>query len=243
MRKAVFNFCILSLGCIFQTPWIYEMYVYLSLQGERSKRTRVQARRGRRDSRSPRTRARPARSTLWPIRCQPSPCGGIHASPGKTMSSSSQSSVLASPGPLAGMEWGEDAMEDQAAAEGKVPPAAQWGWGWGVMRACERHERLVSLCGVCCVQGAVGYAELDVCALRAPFLVGYNEISFPFLIASLLIRAHLLPRIISVWRTAVISNSIDSHIVKETASVSHETAFCERQATRPIAEFTFLKRK
>lgn len=88
-------------------------------------------------------------------------------------------------------------MKDQAAAEGKAPPQhSEDGWGWGVMGACERHERLVSLCGVCCVQGPVGCAELDVCALCAPFLVGYNEIAFPFLIASLLTRAHLLPRII-----------------------------------------------
>ena len=52
-------------------------------------------------------------------------------------------------------------------------------------------ERLIRLCGVYCVQGALGYTELDVCPVCVSFLVGYNEISFHFLIQCLLTLTHL----------------------------------------------------
>ena len=72
-------------------------------------------------------------------------------------------------------------MEHQAAAEGKAPPQhSEDGWGWGVMGACERHERLVSLCGVCCVQGPVGCAELDAVLCVLPSLLATTKSPFLF---------------------------------------------------------------
>ena len=80
-------------------------------------------------------------------------------------------------------------MEDQAAAEGKAPPQrSEDGLG---------REGLVGLSGVCRVRGAVS-SQSSQSALSGPFLVGYDEISFPFLMASLLALTHLLARIVSM---------------------------------------------
>ena len=59
------------------------------------------------------------------------------------------------------------------------------------------REGLVGLSGVCRVRGAVS-SQSSQSALSGPFLVGYDEISFPFLMASLLALTHLLARIVSM---------------------------------------------
>ena len=191
--------------------------VCISQSAERKKHEdRCAGRRGRSHPEL-RTRPRPARSTPWLSAASAAAAEASTAPPGdderRLSSLSPFSPTLASPGPVAGLAWGEDAVEDQAAAEGKAPPQRSedgvGAWGAG------RREGLVGLSGVCRVRGAVGW-QSSQSALCGPFLVGYDEICFPFLMASLLALTHLLPRIVSMWRAVVIPNSIESHIVRWT---------------------------